>query len=295
MDLTLIDFYKQFPDEKTCMEYLAKLRWGDKPICVHCGSIRPYTCESRPIYKCPDCGKQFTVRIGTIFEESRIPLQKWFLAVYLLTSLKKGVSSITISKYLGITQKSAWFMLQRIRYAMTQDSIELDGEVEIDETYTGNREGGVKSAGRGTKKIPIIGLVERGGSVKTYVAPFVGTEVIEPLINNTVKKTATIYTDYYPMYKYLITNMGYKHERINHSKGEYVKGKIHTNTIEGSWDHLKLGLKAIYMGVSPKHLQKYCDEFAFRYNTRDLKDGERFDKWLTEVNHKRLTYKQLTR
>jgi len=291
-DLTLIEFYKQFPNEQACIDYLIELRWGKTPICTNCGSVRAYVCKTRPICKCYDCKAQFSVKIGTIFEESRLPLQKWFLAVYLLTSLKKGVSSVTLSKYLGITQKSAWFMLQRIRHAMKQGSFDkpLEGIVEIDETYIS----GVHSKEfKNDKKEIIFGAVERGGRTKLKHVKSSGVRVLVPEITNSISPDATIYSDTWGAYRNL-TKIGYTHESVNHGKLEYARGSIHTNTIEGGvWDHLKLGLKAIYMGVSPKHLEKYCDEFSFRYNSRGLKDGERFQSWFKDISGKRLTYEKL--
>ncbi len=293
--LNLTNFYKQFPDEQACLEYLEKVRWPSGRACPHCGSLKTYKFKNGKLFKCgeKECRKQFTAKVGTIFSDSHIPLQKWFMAVYLLTSHKKGVSSITIAEHLDITQKSAWFVLQRIRYAMEYGLEKpLDNTVEMDETYGSVGKAGKKTRGRGTDKVPIFGMVERGGSVKAYVTPFLGREIVEPLIRKSVKPTATVNTDYFSMYKKLIPNMGYKHERINHSKGQYAKGKVHTNTIEGYWSHLKASIDCIYIGVSPKHLQRYCDESSYRWNVRDMENGDRFETWFKGIN-RHLPYKKL--
>ncbi len=269
--LNLVNFYKEFPDEKSCLVYLEKTRWFNGRYCPHCGIVDTYKFKDGLLFKCKDCRKKFTAKVGTIFTDSHISLQKWFMAVYLLTSQKKGISSIRLAEYLDVTQKTAWFILHRIRYAM-EYGVEkpLDGIVEIDETYEGNRKAGKRVAGRGTTKVPVFGMVERGGSVKAQVMPFVAGGTVEPVIRKSVSPTATIHTDYFPMYKHLIPDMGYEHYRVNHSKGEYAKGVVHTNTIEGYWSHLKNGIDAIYVGVSPKHLQFYVKEYSYRWNTREL-------------------------
>lgn len=293
-DLNLINFHAEFPDEKACIDYLAKIRWGDEPICPHCGSITIYEIKTRNIFKCNDCKKQFTVRIGTIFEESRLPLQKWFYAIYLLTSQKKGISSVRIAEYLGITQKTAWFMLQRIRYALNYGlDAPLSGIVEVDETYIGGRTTEKKKY---QNKVAVIGAVEKkkDGRISLMVTKQADATVALPFIRQTIrnKETVSIQTDESRIYSRL--KYEYKHEIVTHSLEEYVRAGISTNTIDGAWNHLKLGLRAIYLGVSFKHLPKYVDEFEYRYNTRNLKDSERFARFFKEVNGKRLTYETLT-
>jgi transposase-like protein len=293
--INLIDFYKKFPDEQACRDYLQNARWGDNATCPKCGVTggKIYKLKDTRLLKCAVCRQPFSVRVGTVFEDSAIPLQSWFLAVYLATSFKKGISSIQLAKYLGITQKSAWHMLHRIRHSVntSADDKPLDGIVEIDETYIGGKRPGV----RGSKldKAIVFGAVEHGGRTKLAHVRTAGARVLLPEIDKSISPNATIYSDQLSAYRSL-NKRGYVHDSVNHSTLEFARGTVHTNTIEGGiWDHLKLGLKAIYMGVSPKHLSKYCDEFVYKYNTRGLTDGQRFDTWFHNSNGKQLTYKTL--
>lgn len=290
----LIGFYQKFATEDACIDWLEDNRWHGEPVCPHCGSLSVYRCKSRRIFKCKDCTKQFTVRIGTIFEESRLPLQKWFLAIWLLTSHKKGVSSVQISKHLGITQKSAWHMLHRIRCAMASGSFDkpLDGTVEIDETYVGCKHRGLKHAH--DNKAMIIGIVEKHkgqGRMKAMATKTADATVALPFIRATVKQQAAIQTDESKIYHRV--KREWRHDTINHSRGEYARADVTTNTIEGAWMHLKTSLDAIYIGVSKKHLQRYCDEYTYRYSTRALSDSDRFVDWFSHINGKRLMYKTL--
>jgi transposase-like protein len=294
--INLIDFYKKFPNEIACRDYLQKARWGNASTCPNCGlsNSKIYKLKDSRLLKCATCKKSFSIRVGTVFEDSAIPLQSWFLAVYLCTSLKKGISSVQLAKYLGITQKSAWHMLHRIRHnVIDSNSEKLKGVVEIDETYIGGVSRG-SGKGRGfDDKSVIFGAVERGGRTKLKHVPGTGSRILLPEISKLISKKATIFSDQLIAYKNL-DKIGYSHKSVNHSELEFARGYIHTNTIEGGvWDHLKLSLEAIYLGVSPKHLSKYCDEFAYRYNTRALSDGQRFNNWFNYVNGKQLTYKKL--
>lgn len=246
------------------------------------------------MFKCgdKDCRKQFTAKVGTIFTDTHIPLKTWFYAIYLLTSHKKGVSSVQMGKHLQITQKSAWFMLQRIRYAMNYGLDKPFEKVsEVDETYIGPR---TTRDLMFTKKSVVLGIVEKekgSGHIVTRVTTQANATTAINFIRENVKPNSTIHTDESHIYNRL--SREYNHDVVIHTKKEYVRDGVSTNTIDGAWNHLKLGLKAIYMGVSPKHLSRYCDEFGFRYNTRDLEDGERFTAWFTSVNGKHLTYKRL--
>jgi transposase-like protein len=290
----LMDFYKRFADEDACIDYLEEKQWHGQPVCPHCGSVTIYKCQSRRIFKCSDCTKQFSARIGTIFEESRLPLQKWFLAIWLLTSHKKGVSSIQIAKHLGITQKSAWHMLHRIRYAVNSGSFDkpMDGTVEIDETYVGGKHRG--NLRHNENKAMVIGIVEKNkgkGRIKALATKTADATVALPFIRASLKQQAKVQTDESKIYHRV--KREWQHDTINHAKGEYVRADVTTNTIEGAWMHLKASLDAIYIGVSPKHLQRYCDEFCYRYSTRDMKDSERFELWFDFIRGKRLMYKTL--
>jgi len=287
-------FYSRFATEDACINYIEDMRWHGQPACPHCGSISVYRCNSRRIFKCKDCTKQFTARIGTIFEESRLPLQNWFLAIWLLTSHKKGVSSIQISKHLGITQKSAWHMLHRIRFAVNGGSFNkpLEGTVEIDETYIGGKH--IGSEHHNENKAMVIGIVEKNkgkGRIKAIATKTADATVALPFIRASLKNKAKVQTDESKIYHRV--KREWVHETVNHAKGEYAKADVTTNTIEGAWMHLKASLDAIYIGVSTKHLQRYCDEYCYRYSTRDLTDSERFEQWFRFINGKRLMYKVL--
>ncbi|HEY1645409.1 MAG TPA: IS1595 family transposase [Candidatus Saccharimonadales bacterium] len=290
--MSLIAFQEKFPTEESCLKYLEEQRWSSGRYCPHCGSYEnSYRYNDGRLFKCRDCNKQFTVKVGTIFSDSHVPLQKWFMAIYLNTSLKKGLSSIQLSKYIGVTQKSAWFMLQRIRYSSQSTQQKLKGTIEVDETYMG----GVRHGGRTgpADKSIVFGAVERKGKVSLTHVPTSGARVLQPIITKTIEASAKVYSDQHGSYKGL-GYLGYKHEAVNHSHGEYARSPVHTNTIDGGvWKHFKKSIDAIYMQVSVKHLQLYCNEFEYRYNTRWLSDGERFEKWFGLVNNKRLKFKNL--
>lgn len=291
-DMTnLIEFYNRFSDEQACRDYLEKARWGDEIICPKCGVVgEAYKYADGRLYKCGACRKQFTVRVGTIFEDSKLPLQKWFLAIYLATSLKKGISSIQLSKYLGITHKTAWFMLHRIRYAVETKSYDkpLDGDVEMDETYIGGKT--VQKKKFDNKK-PVVGAVERHGRVVAKATDDASATTLQRIIRERVAASANLYTDEWRGY-HRANRMVLSHRSVNHSKEQWTSGQVHTNTIEGFWSHLKRGIDGIYHHVSPKHLQKYCNEYQYRYNTREMTDGERFNDYFANI-HGRLLYKEL--
>lgn len=213
------------------------------------------------------------------------------LAIYLATSLKKGISSIQLSKYLGITQKTAWFMLHRVRYAVETDSYDrpLDGEVEMDETYVGGVRKG--HTHKFDNKTPVVGAIERKGRVVAKVTDDASSTTLQRVIRERVSNKANLYTDDWKGY-HRASRLVFLHSAVNHSKQQWKLGQAHTNTIEGFWSHLKRGIDGIYHHVSPKHLQRYCDEYQYRYNTRDMADGERFSDYFANV-HGRLTYKEL--
>ncbi len=296
----LLEVTAYFADQDVCKAYLEELRWNSKTICPHCGNDKIYTFSKRFVYKCAKCRKPFSVTKGTIFENSPIPLQKWFASIYLLTSHKKGISSLQLSKDLGITQKSAWFVLQRIRFAMRTKSFNapLWNTVEIDETFVGgknkNRHASKKvenSQGRSLKdKVAVLGIVERGGELRAGRVQSTGAQDITPIILNNVSQEAKIVTDEWKGYNPLSNY--YDHSIVNHGRGEYVTGNFHTNTIEGFWSLLKRGIVGIYHQVSPKHIDRYITEFAYRYNTKEFNERGRFDHSMAQANC-RLTYEDL--
>lgn len=290
-----------FSDNDTCKEYLEQMRWSNGIVCPKCGNEeRAKRLNGKTHgYKCYACRKTFSVTKGTIFENSAIPLQKWFAGIWLITSHKKGISSLQLHRDLGITQKSAWFMLQRIRYAIRTKSFNapLNGTVELDETFIGGKNKNrhekkkVKNSQGGKDKTPVFGLVERNGRLVAMRVRDRQRATVMPIIHKTVSKDARIMTDEHKAYKTLSDIYG--HEMVNHSEGEYVVGACHTNTIEGFWSLLKRGIIGIYHNVSEKHLDAYVDEFEYRYNTKDITCVERFDNMLS-LSNSRLTYNQLT-
>jgi transposase-like protein len=300
--IDLPELASYFQNEDAAREFLEKLRWPEQPVCPHCGSINDhYRIESkteskRPsrkgLWKCKDCKKQFTVKVGTIFEDSHIPIHIWLYAIYLLCSSKKGMSAHQLHRTLGVTYKSAWFMAHRIRYAMETDTPLLEkmgGTVECDETYVGGkRRGGL---GRGTTKAPVFALVERDGRVKSMQVERVTSKNLKSIIRENVETTSTIMTDDFSSYKGLNKEF-YQHKVIRHSRGVYSRpGGVHTNTIEGYFSILKRGIVGIYQHVGKQHLDRYLAEFDFRYNARKVSDGERAIIALKGIEGKRLTYK----
>ncbi len=300
------EMLKALPDDKSCREYLESKVWkGGVPVCPRCGLIDSahYKLktkgEFKGMYKCKSCRERFTVTINTMFEGSHIPLRKWFIAIYIFSLHKKGVSSHQLASDLGITQKSSWFMLSRIRNAFKpiETDEKLDGAFQADESFFGgknrNRHADKKiaeSQGRSVKdKTPVLGVLQTGGKVHTMVITDTKAATIKPIIEGMVAKGSIIVTDEWHAYKGLAKD--YAHVVLNHTENEYVRGGFHNNSIEGFWSLLKRGIYGIYHQVSAKHLNKYCDEFSFRYNARKASVNDKFDFSLE--NSQRLTYKTL--
>ncbi|HXX73526.1 MAG TPA: IS1595 family transposase [Nitrospiraceae bacterium] len=280
-------------DEKKAYEYLAKLRWPHGPKCVHCKSERVYTLNvktsKRVVLKCGKCRKQFSATVGTIFEDSHIPLTKWIQAMQLVCSSKKGISAHQLHRMLGITYKSAWFMEHRIRYAMAHSpfSGKLGGIVEADETYIGGKE----KRGRGpSKKKAVFALVERQGRVRSFALPTVTSKNLRAIICENVSPETRMMTDEFKGYRGLKKEF-ISHDTINHSRGHYVRGEVTTNTIEGYFSLLKRGLTGTYHHVSKHHLHRYLAEFDFRYNARREDDATRTLLAFRATEGKRLQYR----
>lgn len=287
---SLLSLINTFSDEQTCIDHLEELRWSGNVISPFDSKSKVYNCKGNR-YKCKNTGKYFNVRTGTMFDNTKVKLQKWFMAIWLITSHKKGISSCQLAKDINVTQKTAWFILQRIRACFGIDNDgPLDNEVEIDETYVGgknkNRHKSKKvknSQGRSTKdKKPVVGMVERGGKLVAKVVDGVASDDLQPIVEENVLKTAKVYTDEWRGYKGV--KKLYDMEVVKHGKGEYVRGNAHTNTIEGFWSGLKRSIFGIYHHVSVKHLQKYVDASAFRYNTRDMDEDVRLNYLLANSN-----------
>ncbi|MCJ8209385.1 IS1595 family transposase [Mucilaginibacter sp. RS28] len=296
----LIEVANHFNDKQTCLDYLIKLRWPNGATCPFCSHDKVYHLQgANKRYKCAKCRKHFSVTKGTIFENSVIPLQKWFVAIYLITSHKKGISSVQLAKDVNVTQKTAWFMLQRVRHALKMRSFnspeKIGNVVEIDETYVGgndlNRHANKKKSAFDTKTI-VLGAIERKGEVRLKVVPQATIEHIIPFVVKNIKTDSVLMTDEWTAYN----RMGkvFEHLTVNHSQGVYVQGSSHTNTIENFWGVLKRGIYGIYHQVSAKHMQNYLEEFAFRFNNRKTTEAERFNK-MVSLSKERIKYADLIR
>lgn len=288
-------------DERAAVEFMEKQRWGDFPACPRCGDMAVYqmkdskTGERQANYRwrCKGCEKQYTVRTGTVFEDSRAELRHWCYAFWRAATSKKGVSALEIHRQTGLSYKSSLFMLHRIRFAMA-DSADgmLTGPVEVDETYVGGkpRFKGQSKRGRGTKKQCVMALVERGGKVKTKPVANVTAKTLKQVVRDNVDPSATIMSDENSAYAGLGDEFAGGHHTTTHSKREYVRGEVHSNTVEGFFSIVKRGLNGIYHNVSREHLHRYLAEFEFRYNHRGLDDGDRTRVAIQSADGKRLTY-----
>ncbi len=292
-----LELFDTFPDEQSCINHLEQLRWNGFVVSPFDPTSKVYKCKDNK-YRCKNTGKYFNVKTNTLFDHTYIPLRKWFAAIWLVTSHKKGISSLQLSRDIDVTQKTAWFMLQRIRNCFgIENNDDLNNTVEIDETYVGGknknrhnskRVGGLQ--GRSVKdKTPVLGMVERRGKLIAKVVKNTSCEVLTPQIVKFVKDVL-IYTDEW--WGYNSIKKLFKHDYVNHRTSEYVRGNVYTNTIEGFWSILKRGIIGIYHFTSKQHLQRYVDEFAFRYNTRKCTESGRFNLLLRNTEH-RLTYKEL--
>ena len=297
--ISTYQFFKTFPDETSAIAYIEGLRWADGVVCPLCDSGRTSRMKDSQYHQCKDCRKKFTVRTGTVFERSHIALDKWLYAMYLLETARKGISSLQLSKELGITQKATWFMLHRLREACSIEADKIDGVVEVDGTYIGGKESNKHAskklhAGRGTVgKQAVMGLKQRGGSVKAMPVADTTTKTLEGNVVKNVESGSTVYTDEHAAYQNL--GVWYEHGTVKHSVREYVNGMAHTNGIESVWAVLKRGYNGVYHQWSAKHMARYVNEFTFRLNEGNVKRHtmERLDSLIDGAIGKRLTYKQL--
>ena len=298
-DFNLLD--PRFTDPVAAAEYLEGLRWPNGVVCPHCGESErePYRLKSkatkRRLWKCRACRKQFTVMVGTIFESSHIPLNKWLAAFYLLCSSKKGMSAHQLYRMLGVSYKTAWFLFHRIREAMREPAFtsRLSGTVEADESYIGGkRKGRSEGRGRGTKhKTPVMTLVERDGRARSFRVANVTARELGGAIREHVDPRSRLVTDEWLAYREVGKDFA-AHDTVAHGYGEYVRGSTHTNTVEGYFANLKRGVNGIYHHVSRAHLDRYLAEFDFRYNARHASDSARTVAALSQAKGKRLKYRE---
>jgi transposase-like protein len=298
--ISTFQLFEMFPDQETARVYLEGRLWPNGPRCPVCGLGERITARKEGFYRCNQCKEDFTVRTGTIFERSHVPLHKWIYAMYLLVTARKGISSMQLSKEIGITQKSAWFVLHRLREACGSKLEVLQGIIEIDEIYIGGieknkHESKKLKAGRGTiGKTAILGMRERGGRTRAIKLASTDAQTIQNAIKQNVEEGATLHTDEAGAYRD-IGESGFKHATVNHSAGEYVRDDVTTNGMESVFAVMKRGLIGVYHHASPKHLDRYVDEFSFRLNEGNVKNHTltRLDSFVEATAGKRLTYKRL--
>lgn len=290
-------------DELAAVEFFERRRWGTTPCCVRCGSVDVHKMvdsktgqrNKRYLWRCHDCKKQYTVRIGAVYEETRLPMRHWAYAFWRAATSKKGVAALEVMRHCQITYRSALFLLNRIRFAMAPDaaSPKLKGIVEADETYIGGRprHSGKGHCGRGTKKTPVFAAVERGGKIRSQVIADVTAKTLKGALREMVHPEARVMTDDYKAYHGLRRDFRGGHDRIRHSLKQYVRGDVHTNTVESSFALMKRGIHGIYHAVSRKYLHRYLWQFDFIWNHRYDNDGERTHAAIRSAEGKRLRYK----
>ena len=301
---TLLEAITHFSDSENCRQFMIAVRWVDSVVrCPMCDSDKVTYLSAAKVYKCRTVHpkQKLSLKVGTIFEDSPISLEKWLPAVWLICSSKNGISSYEVARSLGVTQKSAWFMLHRIRLAMQSGSFsKISGEVEVDETFIGGKARNMHLAkkarritGTGTKdKVAVMGILERGGEVRTIVVPSRKKAVLQAEVRKHVEAGSALYSDALLSYEGLAAD--YAHKVVDHAV-EYVSGRTHTNGLENFWSLLKRGIAGTYISVEPFHLFRYLDEQSFRYNNRiGFSDSTRFGLAMSQIVGKRVTYAELT-
>jgi transposase-like protein len=306
---TLQQAIRYFSDEQVCIDTVAQLRWPNGPTCPKCGHGEHYYLATQKRWKCKKCAKQFSVKVGTIFEDSPLALDKWLIALWMLVNCKNGISSYEVGRDLGITQKSAWFVLQRLRLALQKSSfVKLGsngGEIEVDETYIGGkarnmhpekRKRRITAHGPNKDKTIVMGILERGSEVRAIVVPGTKRRILQGEVRKHVEPGTPVFSDASPSYVGL--EKDFQYQAVDHAVA-YVQGNVHTNGLENFWSLLKRGIGGTYISVEPFHLFRYVDEQAFRYNNRGKKDfkvtdSNRFELALSQIAGKRLTFEEVT-
>ena len=297
---SLYQFFEVFPDEQSVVDHLRAIRWRDGAYCPHCNSKRVMHFSDKKTHKCHDCRQRFSIKVGTIFEATKLPLRKWFAAIWLITSHKKGIASTQLAKDLQITQKTAWFVLHRLRYAAKTKSFSrpLSGAVELDETLFGGKESNKHKSKRtqGAQgvagKTIVFGMLERGGEVRAKTIKRLDGRTVRGAVFDNIADRTVLLTDEHVTYKGLDSGP-YTRFSVNHSRGEYGRGSAHINGIEGVWSLFKRQVYGIHHHISPKHTDAYLGEMCYRYSRREMDECQRVDDLLSQIEG-RLTYKALT-
>lgn len=301
LTISVFELFKMIPDQETARQYLESRLWPNGVICPCCKTQDRITTRKGGFYRCNSCKEDFTVRTGTIFERSHVPLHKWIYAMYLLVTARKGISSLQLSKEIGITQKSAWFVLQRLREACGNKLEKLRGIIEIDESFFGGLESNKHESkklkeGRGAVgKKTILGMRERGGRTVAMPINTVNKEVVQAAVYANIEMGSTLFTDDHAAYRDFDNHLFYEHDSVKHGAGEYVRGPVGINSIESVWAVMKRGMHGVYHHADEKHLGRYVNEFAFRLNEGNVKRHtmDRLDSFVDAVTGARITYKEL--